>query len=137
MALVSVLFFNSTSKMLIIFLFRLFSSKNSCSCNTEFSQHFDLHSIDRLVFSEAIRTVCGQKQHYGLQLPPVQLERKNSAYETRIKCKVLLLEEYECCEMESPDSCTQDNRDVKEQLAIDDSRLVEMKKIYLGFLNPI
>lgn len=67
----------------------------------------------------------------------VQVERKNSAYETIIKCKVLLLEEYECWEMEAPDSCTEDNRDVKEQLATDDSRLTEMKKIHMIFLNPV
>lgn len=67
----------------------------------------------------------------------VQLKRKNSAQETIIKCKVLHLEEYERCEMESPDSYTLDNRGVKEQLTMDDDRLGEVKKIYLGFLNPV
>lgn len=64
-------------------------------------------------------------------------KEKKSAYKTIIKCKVLFLEDYECCELQSPDSCTQDNTDVKEQLAIDDSRLAEMKKIHLGFLSPV
>lgn len=96
MAFVSLPFNNNTVKIPIIYLLRLLTFWNISSSNIEFSWLSGLHFY-RQIFSEATSIIYCYRQQHGLSPPPAQLKRIISVYKTIIKCKLLLLDNYECC----------------------------------------